>query len=166
MNKIKTSFSFIPVIFFSLLLFCAPAAKAQSIPPFKMALTTGKIFSAATDLPKGKPVILIYFDPDCDHCQKLMGELFKKIDQFKKAEIVLITFKPVTEVAAFEKQYGIQKYSNIKLGTEGTAFYLRNYYRLVKMPFTVLYDKKGDLSYYYREVTYVDDLIKRLKDIK
>ena len=74
------------------------------------------------NLPKTKPLVLIYFDPDCDHCQKLMKEFFQKIDAFKKAEIIMVTFKPVEEVAAFEKQHNTQKYPNIIVGTEGIGF--------------------------------------------
>ena len=137
---------------------------SQTIPPFKMTLSNNKIFSAA-DLPKGKPLVLIYFDPDCDHCQKLMTELFKKINRFKKVELVLITFKPVTEVAAFEKKYTTSKYGNMRVGTEGTLFYLKNYYKLVKMPFTALYDRKGNYIFSYRDETPMDGLIDRLKGL-
>jgi len=35
----------------------------------------------------------------------------------------------------------------------------------VTMPFTALYDKKGNLNYSYRKETSVDDLIKRLKSL-
>ncbi len=106
-----------------------------------MKLSNNKIFSA-TELPKGKPVILIYFDSGCDHCQILMKELFKKINEFKKTEIILVTFKPISDVVMFEKKYQIRKYPNIQAGTEGTLFYLRNYFQLIKMPFIALYDKK------------------------
>ena len=153
------AFSFF-VLFFCIMI--SAQMNSQSVPPFKMTLSNSNIFNAA-DLPKGKPLVLIYFDPDCDHCQKLMTELFKKIKSFKKAEMVLITFKPVTEVAAFEKKYTTGKYPNMKVGTEGTLFYLKNYYKLVKMPFTALYDSKGNYSYSYRDETPVDDLINRLK---
>ena len=140
------------------------AVFSQSLPPFKMYRSDKTIFNA-TELPKTKPVVLIYFDPDCDHCQKLMKELFLKIDAFKKAEIIMVTFKPVEEVAAFEKQHNTQKYPNIIVGTEGIGFYLRNYYGLMTMPFTALYDKKGNLNYSYRKETFVDDLINRLKNL-
>ena len=140
------------------------AASSQSLPPFKMYRSDKTIFSAA-ELPKTKPLILIYFDPDCDHCQKLMKELFQKIDAFKNAEIIMVTFKPIEEVAAFEKLNNTQKHSNIVVGTEGTGFYVRNYYGLVTMPFTALYDKNGNLKYSYRKETLVDDLIKRLKSL-
>jgi thioredoxin-related protein len=152
------------LICFSAMAFLSLAAFSQSLPPFKMYRSDKRIFNAA-ELPKTKPVVLIYFDPDCDHCQKLMKELFQKIDAFKKAEIIMVTFKPVEEVAAFEKQHNSQKYSNITVGTEGIGFYLRNYYGLVTMPFTALYDKKGNLNYSYRKETSVDDLVNRLKNL-
>jgi len=152
------------LICLSAMAFFSLAAFSQSLPPFKMYRSDKTIFNAA-ELPKTKPVVLIYFDPDCDHCQKLMKELFLKIDAFKKAEIIMVTFKPVEEVAAFEKQHNTQKYPNIIVGTEGIGFYLRNYYGLMTMPFTALYDKKGNLNYSYRKETFVDDLINRLKNL-
>src|SRR5689334_21307901 len=85
--------SFLSMVFFS------PAAFSQNLPPFKMYRSDKTVFNAA-ELPKTKPVVLIYFDPDCDHCQKLMKELFQKIDAFKKAQIIMITFKSVEELPA------------------------------------------------------------------
>ena len=154
-------------LFFLLLAICySPIAKSQILPPFEMALSSGKVFKASKDLPKRKPVIVIYFDPDCDHCQKLMNELFKRINTFRNVEIVMITFKSLSETAAFEKKYATHRYPNVVVGTEGNYFYLRNYYKLVKMPFTALYDRSQNLVYSYREETSVDDLIKRVKNLK
>ena len=164
MSKIKPSLFFAILIYFSSNLLCG-SAKAQTIPPFKIMLSDNRVFSA-DELPKGKPLILVYFDPDCDHCQMLMKNLFSKIDEFKKAEIVMVTFKSIPELAAFEKEHDISKYPNIKTGTEGTSFYLRYYYGLEKMPFTALYDKHGKLNYSYKEQTSVDDLIRRLKKVE
>jgi thioredoxin-related protein len=152
------------LICFLMIVVFSRAASSQTLPPFKMYRSDKTIFSAA-ELPKTKPLILIYFDPDCDHCQKLMKELFQKIDAFKNAEIIMVTFKPIEEIAAFEKQNNTQKHSNIVVGTEGTGFYVRNYYGLVTMPFTALYDKNGNLKYSYRKETLVDDLIKRLNSL-
>jgi len=164
MNRSRLFFTASLFFCFSAILFFPSRMNSQTIPPFKMTLSNSKIFNAV-DLPKGKPLVLIYFDPDCDHCQKLMTELFKKINSFKKVEMVLVTFKSVTEVSAFEKKYSTSKYPNMRVGTEGTLFYLRNYYKLVKMPFTALYDSKGNYNYSYMDETSVDDLIKRLKGL-
>ncbi len=138
---------------------------SQTIPSFKMYRSDKTIFNSI-DLPKSKPTILIYFDPDCEHCQHLMKEFFQKINEFKKAEVVMVTYKSIEEVAAFERQHDIQKYKNIVVGTEGLGFYLRNYYGIMTMPFTALYDKKGNLNYSYRKDTSVSDLIDRIKKIQ
>ena len=143
----------------------AASAKGGAIPPFKMLQTNGAYFSA-TDLPKGKPVVLIYFAPDCEHCQVLMNDLFKKVNELKTAELVLVTFKPIEDVAGFEKAYSTHKYPNIKVGTEGTSFFLRYYYKIQNTPFTALYDKNGKALGAYRNKTDVDDLIKRVKALK
>lgn len=162
--KTTKSFSMGGLICFLISILISSEVFSQNLPPFKMYRSDKTIFSAA-ELPKTKPVVLIYFDPDCEHCQKLMKELFQKIDAFKKAEIIMVTFKSIEEVAAFEKLNSTQKHPNIIVGTEGTGFYLRNYYGLVTMPFTALYDKRGNLTYSYRKETPVDDLINRLKNL-
>lgn len=139
-------------------------AQSTAMPAFKMLQTNGKFYSAA-DLPKGKPVVLIYFAPDCEHCQQLLTAFFKKIEAFKKAQVVLVTFKPVSDLPLFERSYQTAKYPNVKVGTEGTTYYLRLFYNLQTTPFTALFDKTGKLVYSYRKEPPVEDLIKRLNTL-
>lgn len=156
--------SFLLLLVFLAAAFTNAVARSPVLPPFKMLLSNGRYFSAG-ELPSGKPVILIYFSPGCDHCEQLMGAFFRRIDAFRNAEIVMVTFKPVSEVTRFEQAYQTFRYPNIKVGTEGDTFYLRSYYRLDRTPFTALYDKQQALVYSYRKETAVDDLIKRLKQL-
>lgn len=162
MYKKKLSFWCGLLIGFSAILFSSGIAVAQSIPSFSMQLTNGKLFSAK-DLSHQKPVIIIYFAPDCEHCQTLMNGFFKKIQDFKKAQIVMVTFKPVNEVIDFEKSYQTAKYPNIKVGIEIPVFFFRNYYNLENTPFTALFDKHGKLIISYKKETPLDDLIRHLK---
>jgi thioredoxin-related protein len=127
-------------------------------------LSNGTYFSGKS-LPKGRPVLLIYFQPDCDHCQKLMDAMFKRIKEFRNTDIVMVTFKPVDELTGFEQRYQTFKFPNIKVGTEGTTYFLRYYYKLETTPFTALFDKKGKLVYSYRKETSVEDLIGRLRKL-
>ncbi len=162
MNKKKLSVPYVLLIVFLAILFSSKIADAQSVPSFKMQLTNGQLFSAK-DLSHLKPVIIIYFAPDCEHCQKLLNEFFKKIKSFNKAQVVMVTFKPLNEVADFEKLHQATKYQNIKVGTEIPIFFFRKYYNLENTPFTVLYNKRGKLIISYKKETPVDDLIKHLK---
>lgn len=150
-------------LFVALLLLCfSHLAISQSIPDFKMQLTNGKMFSAK-DLSKSKPVIIIYFAPDCEHCQVLIKSLLKRITEFKKSQIILVSFESLQQVGTFEKEYGLKSYPFIKTGIEKPVFFFRYYYHLENTPFTALYDKEGKYIISYKKQTPVDDLLKHLK---
>lgn len=138
---------------------------AGSMPPFRMLQVTGAFYSAS-DLPLNKPVVIIYFAPDCEHCQVLMDALFKNIRAFNHTQVVMVTFVRLNEVALFEKRYQTAKYPNIKVGTEGNTFLLRQYYHLVNTPFTALYNSNRKLVCTYATQTPVDDLVKQVKKLK
>jgi hypothetical protein len=163
MNMRRLSFLLLGVVL-SATFFSKATAQSNTLPSFNMMLSNGKLF-AASELSAGKPVILIYFAPGCDHCEQLMGAFFRNIHAFQEAEVVMVTFKPLSEVSRFEQAWQTSKYPNIKVGTEGDTFYLRTYYRLDRTPFMALYNKKQTLVYLYRKETAVDDLITRLKQL-
>lgn len=136
----------------------------SAIPSFKMALTNGTYYTDK-QIPKNKPFVLIYFAPDCDHCIKLMDELFKKIHQLDNATIVMITFEQIKDVAWFERKYNIGQFANIKVGTEGITYLLRKYYKLEKTPFTAVYDKHGKLAFSYKDETPVAKMLSQFKKL-
>jgi thioredoxin-related protein len=155
------------LILFSWMLFLSTAAFGQEgkIPPFRMMQSNGKVFRAQ-DLPIGKPIIIIYFSPECDHCEKLMKELFKRSSEFKKASIAMITYLPVENLSKFEKDHSLNKYTNIYAGTEGSSFFVRNYYKIREMPFVALYTKNGDLVKSYTRTITLKDLSEKLSKLK
>lgn len=161
-NK-KHNFTIIAIILLFAVTSIFPyAATAQKLPAFQMKLSNGKIFSS-TQVSHSKPLIIIYFAPDCEHCQILMQGLFKRINEFRNAEILMATFESDAAVAGFVKQYQTSKYPNIKVGTEIPVFFFRMYYQLQHTPFTALFDKNHKLIVSYKDYTPLDDLIKHLK---
>ena len=162
MSKKKLSLPGMLLIIFSASVLFSHSSLAQAMPSFSMRSTNGTLYSSK-GLPPGKPVILIYFAPDCDHCLSLMDAIFKRIHDFKKAQMVLVTFKPVGEVREFEKNYHISRYSNIKVGIETPIFFFRNYYQVENTPFTALFNRHRRLIISYKNQTPVDDLLKHLK---
>jgi peroxiredoxin len=163
MKSLSSSFKI--TILLSLIFFSKTVVHAQTIPSFKIMQTNGKEINSMK-LPNTRPVILIYFAPDCDHCTTLLNSLFKEYNEFVKATIVLVSFKPLNEVIAFEKNYHTTKYKNMIVGVEEPTFFLKNFYNLESTPFTALFDKKGKLVYSYKKETPLNDLALRLKNIK
>lgn len=153
-------------IFFGLL-FCSSSdlwSQSNKVPPFRMTQSNGKLFNA-TNLPYGKPILLIYFSPDCDHCQVMMKEWFKKADDFKKASVVMISFLPIDKMKTFEKDFKTNQYPNIIVGTEGFGFFVRNYYQIADMPFMALYDKNGNLISSHEKNIPLNELANKLKKL-
>lgn len=162
MNKNKF---FKTVIFFLAISFYSFVSNAQTLPAFKIKLSNGKVFSFS-DVSHQKPLILIYFAPDCEHCQVLMKQIFSQISTFKNTQMALVTFEPVQMLLSFEKEFHTAKYSNIKVGSETQPLFLQKYYQLQHTPFTALFDKNGKLIVSYKDYTPVNDLIKKLKALE
>jgi thiol-disulfide isomerase/thioredoxin len=130
-----------------------------------MMQASGRIFRAQ-QLPLGKPIVIIYFSPDCEECQKLTKELLQRIDEFRNVSFAMITYQPVEMVAEYVTKNNLGKYPNIYAGTEGSSLFVRNYYDIRLFPFMTLYNKNGDLivKYTSKQVS-LDDLFVRIKKL-
>lgn len=158
-----SSIRFVVMILFVMTTHILHAQKGK-LPPFKMMQANGKVFTAH-DLPMGKPILIVYFSPDCDHCEQMLKEFFKQSAGFQKASIAFITFLTVDKVSKFEKDYNLKKFSNMYAGTEGATFFVRNYYKIVDMPFAALYTKDGDFVTSYEKAVDLKALIEKLKSL-
>lgn len=153
------------LIFFLMMISFSQKSLSQSLPEFTVQLTNGKLLTKK-DISHTKPFILIYFAPDCGHCQALISELLKRINECKKSQILLVSFESLQDVAKFEKDYDLKSHPNIQTGIEKPVFFFRYYYHLENTPFTALYDKQGKYVISYKTQTPVDDLIKHLNALK
>jgi len=150
------------------LLFSFYTARSQAndyrkeIPPFHIQLADGDSL-VAKQLKKNMPVMVVYFDPGCEHCQAFTRNLLEKIKSFNNIQIVYITYAPITDVQIFEKEFNLRKYPNLKIGTEGDSFMLLKFYQPSKFPFIALYDKKGMLISSYRDVPPLQTLVQQFE---
>lgn len=142
-------------LFFFLLLFSSISALAQqqveaaykrfpTIPPLKLLMTDSTTVFTNKDLKKNKPLFLIIFSPDCDHCKKETEELIAKIDSFKNIQIVMATFMTVDKIKPFYDHYKLNRFKNITVGYD-MQHVLPTYYRIAYTPFLAFYDKDGKL---------------------
>ncbi len=163
MLKMKSLTACLKIAFLSTIFFSTTIAQSQTMPVFSIAQSNGKTLNTA-NLPHTKPVVLIYFSPDCEHCTTLLDSVFSQIDKFKKATILLVSFRPINEIKAFEKKYKVADHKNIIVGMEQPIFFLKSLYQLQSTPFTGLFNKEGNLIYSYKKETPVNDLLMRLKN--
>lgn len=164
-NKMKKLSLLLLVFVMASGFFYSVPAASQTLPAFKMKLTNGKIFTTS-DVSTKKPLVLIYFAPDCEHCQVLIKQLLKKISEFRNTQIIMVSFESLQAITAFKKDYQLSKYPNIIVGMELPVFFFRNYYDLQHTPFTALFNKNKKLIASYKDFTPLDDLIKKMKSLE
>jgi len=159
------------LFFFFSLLFITGNAIAQNeqintgIPPFRI-LKTDSTWFTPRDIPKNKPVMIIYFSPDCSHCEHLMGEMKPKLKQFRNTQIVMITYiQPgmLRAIKDFYRKFGLAKYANITVGTEGYTFVVQKYYKVAITPYIAIYNRNGKLISAYPKPPSINDLLRDLK---
>lgn len=140
--------------------------QSGKVPPFRMMQADGSVFMAQY-LPVGKPIVIFYFSPDCEECQKFTSSMLARIGDLKDVSIAMITYQPLKSMKEYVNKYNLTNYRNIYAGTEYPGLFVRNYYNIMQFPFVALYTKDGDLvkKYNDKEVS-IDDLISRLKSLR
>lgn len=142
----------------------AAQSGGSGIPLFKLWRTNGQMLTAK-DLPQKKPLVLIYFAPDCQHCTDLLKGVFKEMKSFKNTTLLLATFKPAAELRSFEQAYKTAAYPNVITGTEGATFMLRYHYNMQRTPFVALYNNAGKLVRTYDNQPLVKDILPGVKGL-
>lgn len=112
-------------------------------------------------LPK-KPVLIVYFSPDCGHCQTETETLISNIHKLKKLHIVLITSRPFEDMVNFHNFYRLHKFENIVVGQDPN-YYVTRFYNVKFTPFSALYNKKGKLVKSYEQGITMPELLEHIK---
>jgi len=119
------------------------------IPPFKIQLADSSWYSKA-NLTAKKAVLILYFSPDCGHCQLETEELITRMKELKNLQVVMITSKPYANMAFFANYYKLRRFPSVKIGSDPQRL-ISNFYNVKFTPFSALYDKKGKLLKVYEK---------------
>lgn len=116
--------------------------KFPTVVPFSIIKVPDSTKFTKADLKKKKPVLIMAFSPDCEHCQHETEQLLAHMDLFKKVQIVMITPIDYKYILEFYNKYGIANYPNITMGRDG-SWTIGSFYNIHNFPALFLYNKKG-----------------------
>ncbi len=143
----KFIFSSVLIVLFSI------AATAQDVPLYIKQKTPPPTILLLTDsitkwplkarLEKGKPLLLMAFSPDCDHCRHKTEELIKNINKFKGIQIVMATTQDFGEMKKYAEEFKLAQYGII-VGRD-IAYAIPSYYEMKNLPYLAFYDKSKKL---------------------
>jgi len=131
------------------------------LPMFNLVKLPDSTKFTRDDLPGKKPVIIMIFSPDCGHCKHAMHDLLDKYDEWKKAELVLVSSLSYEDIKKFYDEFNLHDYKNIVIGRD-ESFYLGLYYKVRSYPSIYVYNKKHRLVTEFLGKINPDDLAKEL----
>ncbi|HEU4575422.1 MAG TPA: thioredoxin [Chitinophagaceae bacterium] len=114
------------------------------IPPIKILKPDSSSYFTRDNLKKNKPVMIMIFNPECEHCQHETEALINNIKDLSNIQIVMATPQPFGQMKAFYERYGLQRFSNIFVGQD-ERFVLPSFFMIHNLPYLAFYDKKQDL---------------------
>ncbi|GEO09160.1 peroxiredoxin family protein [Segetibacter aerophilus] len=139
----------------------APYQKKPTIPPFRIQTPDSSWFSKV-NLKDKKPTLILYFSPDCGHCQLETEEVISKMKDLSNLQIVMVTSRPFQDMVNFADHYKINRFPSIKIGTDPSRM-VTQFYAVKFTPFSALYDKNGQLVKAYEKGIDMPELISLIK---
>jgi len=140
-----------------------PYEKDSSHIPAFTILQTDSSFINDKKIPNNKPVVIIYFSPECGHCQITADEFSKKMWEMKNIFFVWVSYYPLPEIKEFAKKFNLQQFNNIIIGRDPN-YTIPSYFRVKFTPFMAVYNKEHHLIQTYGQGTEADTLINLLKE--
>ena len=135
-----------------------PYKKDPNVPPFQI-LQADSSWYGKNDLPENKPVLIVYFNPECGHCQLIAKEFGKEIDQFRDLEMVWASYQKPAEIDSFAHEYKLSGFPNVHFGRD-TRYYIPVFYKIRFTPFMAAYNRKGKLLEVWDEGTIPEKVLK------
>jgi len=148
-----------------LLVACKPrSGQGELLPSFNILLTDSVPRLNTAVIKEGVPIALLYFSPDCEHCQKETEAILRHMDYLKLAQFYFITNDPFDRLKLFKSYYKLDQYSNITIGIDEQFFLLRHF-KGAYPPYLVLYDRQKRKRVAYQGEISVDTIISFIRNL-
>lgn len=116
---------------------------------------------------KAKYTVLIFWDPDCGHCQKVVPKLKEAYDKTLKAKGVTVFAVDIEDNAAKWKKFIIEKKLDwINCHDKYKQYYLRELFDIYSTPVIYLLDENKKIKAKRIDADQIDGFIDHLEKIK
>lgn len=119
-------------------------ALSKSLPAIPLLLGDSATLFNIDSYKAGKPVLLMLFSPDCDHCQQTAEELVRRKSELQDVQIIFATLSPLFRMNAFTKEYRLNELPNIIIGRDFQSK-LISFFGVKYIPYLAFYNSKGQL---------------------
>jgi len=138
-----------------------PYQKYPALPAFNIMLLDSATIFNTYNIPEGKPVVILFFDPDCKHCKVEIRLLLAGMDSLKDVRFYFITsVHDFGKIRKFYGEYELKEYKNIEVVGRDYEYFFITYYGVKFVPDLVIYDEHKNLVKFFDGHVSVSDLYK------
>jgi len=130
-----------------------------TLPSFDMQLTDSINLFHAKNIPDGKPIVMMYFRPDCPHCQLETQNLVKDINQLRGFQIYLLTGASISDAKAFAHKFTLDQYPDIITVGKDHEHSFAKIFQPSSIPFLALYNANKKLVKVYHGEVPISNLL-------
>ena len=135
------------------------SSSTKGLPNITMKMLSGEV--VMTNSLKGK-TILLFYSPDCDHCQREAKDIGENIQAFKEYAIYLICSpRPNEVITAFQKEFGLENQPNLYFGQADVDNVIKEM-GSIGTPSLYIYSEEGNLVKRIDNETPAKEIIKFL----
>jgi peroxiredoxin len=127
-------------------------AAIANLPSFNLLLLDSSTILNSKQITSINPVIFIYIQTDCSHCQKETESLLKNYSSLKNAKLYFLTSMSLYDLKQFDTYYHLSSYKNITVGKDYEHSFAKVFMPKT-VPFMAIYNNnklvkiyKGDID--------------------
>ncbi len=134
----------------------------DSFPVFTIQTLEGKMVSTASFRKPGRHTIIMYFSPTCSHCRAQTEQITGNIKLFDKADWLMVSAYPDSEIQIFIKDMGLAPFKNITVAHD-PQFALGQFLALDEIPGIFVYSPNGKLLKQIRKATTAEKIAEAMR---
>ncbi len=115
--------------------------KTPHLPEFTLLLTDSTHYTNQ-NIPKGKATVIVYFSPDCSHCQADAKNMMEKLDSLKDINFVWLSSHELDKIKEFAIKYNMFGLPNMVFGKD-EKWAIPSFFKIGFTPYFAVYDKEG-----------------------
>ena len=121
---------------------------AKVLPEFSFMAADGRAFGNA-DLPKGKLLLFVLVDPDCDHCQRAVKHMEEQRASFKKTAVCFVSTASYEKINLFMASYAprLRAQKNVRVLRDADSQFIVRF-KPIRFPALFLYSTGKSLLDY------------------
>lgn len=137
------------------------AENIKTIPAFSYKTINSKPFSNI-DLKENTPIVFLYFNSECEHCQSEAEQIRDNIQKFVSVQLIFISFEEAKKIMAFATKYKLIEYDNVTFLCDSKVSFSTTF-DVNSLPTVVIYDKNKKLIAKIKGEVKVENILKKLK---